>query len=278
MQKSVWRHLALLSVLAYVLSLWGPLAQFRRDAPDLGWGPALHAAALHALNGGTLTWYLVIAAGIAAGTGALGKHSVRTALLVLAATMLTMIAFDAVIEPMATRANIEAAKAAARSPATAFPSYFNDSVFHNRADTLGELRTGIQLLRDHPPILHKPLGAAWSRDDPRERAAESAISASMLLLPFIGIGLMLGIVTWVRQHVTFRTPRDETAARWVVAWVVVPAVCGFIRDGAFASNWLMGRTNAYWLPLRPYLPFLFIAAVGWLEAARDRGRPSAPAV
>ena len=278
MQKSVWRHLALLSVVAFLLPLWAMLSQFRRSGTQLGWGPALHASALHALSGGGFSWYLIIAAGIAVGTGALGEHSVRTALAVLAVTLLTMVAFDAVIEPAATRANKAFAKAAARSPATALPPYFDDTVFHNRADTLGELRTGIQLLRARPAILHKPLGGAWSRDDPRELAGESAIFASTLLLPFIAIGIVLGIATWVRQRVEFRTVRDATVARWVVAWVVVPAVCGYIRDSSFGSNWLMGVTNAYWLPLRPYLPFLFIAAVGWLEAARARDGHSAPAL
>ena len=88
---------------------------------------------------------------------------------------------------------------------------------------------------------------------------------------------MLGIVTWVRQRVTFRAVRDETVATWVVSWVVVAAVCGFVRDWSFRSNWMTQTTRDYWLPLHPYLPFLVIAALGWRAAVRDRGVQSSPA-
>ena len=186
MSKSVWRHFGLLSVLAFFPGLWGFSSQFRREMPELGWGPALHAAVLHTLSSGSLGYYLAIAAGIAVGTGALGKRSVRTALAVLATTTLAMIALDAIIEPAATRASKEAARTASRSAATAWHGYFGDTVIWNRADTLGELRTGIQLLRDNPPALRERLGESWSQDHPRALATGAALTAPTLLFPFIG--------------------------------------------------------------------------------------------
>jgi hypothetical protein len=271
MSKSVWRHLGLLSMLSFFPGLWGFSSQFRREMPELGWGPALHAAGLHTLGSGLLGYYLAIAAGIAVGTGALGKRSVRTALAVLAVTTLAMIVLDVVIEPAATRASKEAARTAARSPATAWHGFFSDTIIWNRADTLGDLRTGIQLLRDNPAALREPLGESWSQDNPRSLAERASVFAPTLLLPFIGIGLMLGIVAWVRQHATFGRPRDETIAAWVLAWVVVPAACSFIRDWSSRSGYTALHTRDYWLPSHIYVPFLVIAALGWREAARNQG-------
>lgn len=270
MSRKVWRHLALLSLLALVPLLFGMSSQFHGDAPQLGWGEALYAGAIHTFSSSVLGWYFAVAAGIAVGTGTLGKRGSRTALTVMAVTMLAMVLLDVFVNPAATLAGKAAAKSAAKSPATAWPRYFNDTTVYNRADTLGGLRTGIQLLRERPAALHEPLGATWSQDNPRALATWAAIYAPTLLFPFIGIGIMLGAGTWVRNRVTFRTPRDEMLVRWVSAWVLVPAVCTFIRDWSFRSNYMTLHSRDYWLPLHPYLPFLVVAALGWRAAARDR--------
>jgi hypothetical protein len=273
MSKTVWRHLALLSMLAFVL--WARTSQFHRTAPQLGWGEAVYAGAIHTLDSGQLGWFLAVAAGIAVGTSTVGRRGVRTAVAVLAMTMLAMVALDVVVEPAATRAAKSAAKLAAASVTTAWPGFFNDTTIRSRADTLGNIRTGIQLLRERPAALHEPLGESWSQDNPRSLAVEAAMYAPTLLLPFIGIGIMLGAGTWVRNRVTFRAPRDETVARWVSAWVLVPAVCGFIAAWSSGSNYMTLHTRDYWLPLHPYLPFLVIAALGWRAAVRDHGAQSA---
>src|ERR1019366_1536158 len=127
MSKTVWRHLALLSMLAFVYVLWARASQFHRTAPQLGSGEAVYAGAIHALANGGLGWFLAVAAGIAVGTGTVGRRGVRTAVAVLAVTTLAMVALDVVVEPAATRAAKSAAKLAAKSVTTAWPGFFNDT-------------------------------------------------------------------------------------------------------------------------------------------------------
>jgi hypothetical protein len=274
MSRHTWRHLTLLALLALLPTIAQMAIQFHRDAPQLGWFEALYAGTLMGLTFPQIGVYLAVAAGIAVGVGAVGRGGLRTAVSVAIVTTLAIIVLDAVVGPSATRVVKAAAKHAARSAETSWPRFFSDTTISSRADTLGQLRTGLQLLRDKPAELSATLGRSWSSDHPRALATSASIFAPTLLLPFIAVGIVLGAVTWLRQRATFRAPSDETVARWVMSWILAALVCGFLSRWSQGMNWRTLHENTYWLPMEPYWIFLGLAALGWRAAIRDRSTPA----
>lgn len=269
MSKVVWRHLLLLGLLAFAPFLWQGVSQFHRGAPNLGWMEAFYAGALFALGNTGPASFFAVAAGIAVGASSTDARRVRTAVVVMAVTVAAMVVLDSIVVPSATRAAVAAAKRAAVSSETVWPSFFNDTLVHTRTDSIGYLRTGLSLLVERPAALSEPLGATWSHNHPRSRATDAAIFAATLLLPFIAIGMVLGVSAWMRTRVVFRAPRDEAVAKWISSWVLAAAVCGFIVAWSDSLSWRVLHGRNYWLPLQPYWPFVILAILGWRSAIRE---------
>jgi hypothetical protein len=114
-----------------------------------------------------------------------------------------------------------------------------------------------ELLRSYPP------------SHPRMVAADVVERLAFFALPFITMGLVLGISAWLGARVIFRAPRDEVVARWFLAWVLAPVAWVLIPTWSGQSNYrILFLGKSLWLPLVPYLPFLVLAALGWRAAHR----------
>ena len=264
--RPVWRHLALLAAIVIAFTVYGSVKMYHLHAPDLGWGAVFRIGLLNALTPGS---FIAATAGlvgaIAVGASAWGLRGFRTAIVVLAVTTLAMIALDTTIGPAAQRElNHEAVHA------RNWPTFIHDpAIVKPRTDTLGYLRTGLQLLRDQPAAMHEPLGASWSQDNPRALAVDAVYNSATLLLPFVLVGVTLGITTWIRNRVSFRSARDEVVARWFIALVCAPFVWGIVTGWSQRTTYAALHDMRFFLPLEPYVPFVILALLGWRAARND---------
>lgn len=262
MHRSLWRHFAVLCLIALVYCVVGATLMWHtKDPLRVTWDAALWAAIVNSPE--NIAIYVALAAGISVGTSRLGSRGVRSAASLLLATTVLMILVDVWINPAFTRAN----RRAAQSYGEAWP-LAGDTVIYSRLDTLGNIRTAVRLVRDRPAALHERLGESWSQDHPRELATNVALKLPHFLLPFITMGLVLGAVTWQRRRLIFRAPRDETIARWCTAWVLAPAAWAMLLDFSNMHYAVLHHDRPYWWPLFRYLPFAIMAVLGWRAAAR----------
>ena len=249
MRRNVWWHVALLTVGAFLLLWITPALGFHSRRSAGGWGTALYAALLW--MPGDLFRFLPVLVGIAVGTaGLLGRRGVRTAAGVVLAAMVAMAVINAWVEPHVDSA---ASVAARRAPATwPLPSdTLEESVWQ-----VSSLRAGIALLRGDITGTGE-IRRTYPMDHPRGVAAQTIVDISTFLLPFITVGVMLGIVAWVRGRVTFRRARDEVVGRWVAAWIMAPVVWNFVLEHSNDTQFrMLFRAAPLWSPLVPYVPFL----------------------
>ncbi|MEP6619329.1 MAG: hypothetical protein ABJE47_08440 [bacterium] len=270
MPTTVWRHYALLILLAVMYAVSGYAYNFHGLAPALGWRTALWAGTLVSLAPhSSIVTYLALVPAIAVATGRLGRRGIRSAAVMLVITLVLMVAMDTVVGPAAWRAS----RYASMSSTPAWPSTFvyDSTIVGPRTDTLGYLRAGVQLLRERPAALDEGLGRSWSQDHPRAVASEAAVHVPEFLLPFITMGVVLGAVSWIRRRVSFHTSGDELVARWFIGWVLAAFVWAVIISWSGRGGYNALHARNYWLPFRPYLPFLVLAALGWRASARDAG-------
>jgi hypothetical protein len=262
MHRSLWRHFSILCLIAFLYCVVGATLMWHaRDPLRVTWNAALWAGIVDSPE--RIAIYFALMAGISVGTSRLGSRGVKSAAGVLLATTVLMIVIDMWINPAFTRAN----QRAARTYREAWP-LASDTVIYSPLDTLGVIRTAARLVRDRPAALNERLGASWRQDHPRELATNVAVKLPLFLLPFITMGLVLGAVTWQRRRLIFRTPRDESVARWCTAWVLAPAAWAMLLDFSSMHYAVLHHYRPYWWPLFRYLPFAIIAVLGWRAAAR----------
>jgi hypothetical protein len=86
------------------------------------------------------------------------------------------------------------------------------------------------------------------------------------------VGIVLGVQAWIADHVTFRRPIDESAARILLAWVFGPAA--FYLAVSWALKLLfqvLFRSASLFAPLLPFAALLILSAVGWYTSWRVSG-------
>lgn len=237
--NSAWRHFALLLILGVAFVFVGYLTTSASHAN--GWAMAVVETARHLPE----VTFLVVpaAAGIAIGTLRMVSGSLSVArrmLLVSTLLTLTLVALRVVMSyPQSELTTL--LTSGARPPAT----------------VQGQIP---QYPRDHPRIL----------------AISLVRDVSMLVMPFVLIGVVLGLGTWIRDRVRFRSSSDEFVAQWFIALVVVPLVLGTVTSWSGSYEWRILFGGAPLLLLWvPYLPAGVVAVVGWRAAARAVGQQHA---
>ena len=97
----------------------------------------------------------------------------------------------------------------------------------------------------------------------RPTVALAIYKAGHFFLPAVLVGIILGVLTWVDQRVSFHRPVDERVARIFLGWVVAP-LCFTIVTGwseSLEANALFG-TGSLGMILVPYVPFTAFAVLG----------------
>lgn len=264
MQRSVWRHLAVLICIALLISVTQHASSFHDRAPDLSWGTILWFALL--ASPGRFASLLVVAPAIAVGIGYLGRRGMRSAFGVVTVTLLVLIAIDVWIDPAAGREIDRLARLVPSKwpvPGETAPSPVAPM------DSIGVLRTAAYLIVEQPREIGERL-ARYPAGHPRVVAAVTVQNAATFLLPLILAGIVVGASAWVRERVIFRSTRDEVVARWFLAWVLAFAAWRVI--GSWSSGYsyeMLFRDGSLWLPLVPYAPFVILGALGWHAAWRN---------
>jgi hypothetical protein len=252
MRTSPWRHLAALLLLGIAYIFFNFLLIAARMHAG-GWSSA-PAFALHALPGDLYTLLPAIAA-LAVGTIRFDRCLTSTAARMVVVVTVTMLALDLWIVPAAQRGTplVDATFGDANAVRTII------------AFATGHLPGTDELLRTYPAA------------HPRVRAEGALRLIALLALPTILVGLVLGVGAWVRDRVTFREPRDETIARWLLAWLLVPAIFALVVgwSGGYGAR-ILFRGEPLWLVLVPYLPAAAVDAVGWRAARRAARSDVAP--
>lgn len=233
MRFALWRHFALLLVLASVFLVASMTLTGSAQ-------PADASRLQHALRElpESLYWMLGVVAGIVVGTARPAGRTVRdAAMLVLVATV-GMLALSMFAMPDAGLDGPRVIKAfeAGRVPSTA-------------------------------------LSTSYPADHPRIIASETLRQLGMLALPAVLVGVMLGIGAWLDRRVHFRYPRDGVVARWMLSWLLVPGMAAMLLNWSMSYGYdILFRGQPAWIVLLPYVPALVIALVAWrgaLHASRN---------
>lgn len=104
---------------------------------------------------------------------------------------------------------------------------------------------------------------------PRTRAAEALHDASLVLLVYGILGLVIAAGRWVRRHVTFRRREDERGAHLVVAWLMSPLAFGIAASAADRLfHAALFRDGPLWAILLPALGLFTVGTLAWVRAAR----------
>lgn len=271
MTRSFWRHLAALLLFAAVLSAVQYVPHLRRMAPGADAGTFAWLFVIGILQ--SLFVVLPMVAGIAIGTAGSGRPGARSAARLLAILFAILVLVDTTAGPALARAHAEQARRAPASWPLARDTF--DIQFPIVRD--GAIRTGLSLALGNapetPPNLH-----GHYRASPRQLGIDLLSAYGLMLLPFIGMGIVLGATTWVRQRVTFRTSRDEIVARWVLAWLLTGSAVALFLSWPLGMHYRLsvGRAS-FWEPVVVALPFLALAALGWRAAAREPAPPPSAA-
>ncbi|MGB7213260.1 MAG: hypothetical protein WBC97_11625 [Gemmatimonadales bacterium] len=218
---------------------------------------------------------LPIIGGIAVALLDLRAGAMRVALTVAGAVLAVMVVFDLWGNPALSRAAVEATHGTPTWPlqAGSFPLRLDD--------TTGVLQRSVALLRGRvePGDLQPwpPKQAVNSGFTPitdaativRIEAASTFGELQNFFLPFIDIGLVLGITSWVTRRARFERQRDARVLRVVAAWVVVLYAEKFLQGSIETRNYYVswGHEAFLWL-YAPLIPVAVLAVLGWRAAAR----------
>lgn len=269
MTRSFWRHLVALLLFAAVLSAVQYVPHLHRIAPGADAGTFVRLFAIGIAQ--SLFVVLPMVAGIAIGTAGTGRPGVRAAARLLAILLGIMVVADMVASPALERARAAEAR---RAPAT-WP--LARDTFDVRFPIVrdGAIRTGVALALGNAPATPPELTGHY-RADPRRLGIDLLFAYGMMLIPFIGMGIVLGATSWVRQRVTFRSARDEVVARWVLAWLLTGSTVALFVNWPLGMQYRIsvGRAS-FWEPVLVSLPFLALAALGWRAAAREPAQSAA---
>ena len=261
MRNRLWLHFLLLTVAGVAVSVGMLATTLHGRSPESGWAVAL-LAGLFQLPHDALVG-LPVAAGIAVGTASAGPRGVRGAATLLASVVAIMFMMDLWVAPAAERALVDVARtAAARWPT---PS---DTLMPAPVEAHGALRS-LATLTTSGFRGSAVTARTYARDHPRVVAVEALTGVGLFLLPFITLGLVLGVEAWVRRRVLFRSRRDELVATWALAWVIAPLGAGLLLSWSGGRQYgVLFRGAPLWSLLLPYAPFLLLATLGWSSAAR----------
>lgn len=265
MQRSVWRHFAVLVFLALLIPVAQYASLFRDRVPTAAWGAILWAALLESPR----QWYylLPLAPAIAAAVAYVGRTAVGNALRMVGVTLLLMLAIDIWIAPAADG---ELARLAAHPPAQWPDTRSSAGPPNSLFEDVGAIRAAVTLVREHPAALHEQL-REYPATHPRVVAERAVEDVTVLLVPVILVGILIGVSAWVERRVLFRSARDALVARWSLAWVIAPAAWAVIGTWSRgAGTDVLFRNGSLWLPLVPYLPFAVLGVLGWRAALRQR--------
>lgn len=235
MRFALWRHFALLLVLACVFLV--ATTMLTGVAAPAGASPLEHA--LRELPE-SLYWMLGVVAGIVVGTARPAGRTVHDAMMVALVATAGMLALSIFAMP---DAGLEGPRLV-------------------RAFEVGH-------------VLPAALPASYPVDHPRIIASETLRQLGMLALPAILVGVMLGIGAWLDARVRFRYPRDGVVARWMLSWLLVPGMAAVLLNWSMSYGYdILFRGQPAWIVLMPYAPALVVAIIAWRGAARAARNPS----
>jgi hypothetical protein len=105
---------------------------------------------------------------------------------------------------------------------------------------------------------------------PRAIASAALHKGALLLAPLLLVGIIVGVQSWLADHVVFRREVDQRVGHLVMAWVIAPAgeVLLFTWSGDLRAQVLFAMAPL-WSILVPYVPFLVVAVVAWRTAHRQ---------
>lgn len=271
MRRLVWRHFALVAAvfLLFQAAMWAQVFYTWPRRPDpVPWNGILRY--LWFYWPGYFVGTLPAIAGIAVALLDIRTGALRTAVTMGALVLGVMVVYDVWGDPALNRAAIAATYGPAEWPIHA------DSVTPRLDDTAGVLQRSVALLRGEvqpsdlqpwPPRITANSGLVPITDAAtivRIEAARTLADFHGFLLPFIDLGLVLGITSWVTRRARFERPRDARVMRVVAAWLVVLFVQGFIWAWIQRQNYSVTARGGSLLWLyAPIFPALLLAALGW---------------
>jgi len=278
MQRVVLRHFTLvfLTLTAYfaVSSCFG-LATTPHRPEIVEWRGMLLALGLRFPS--LLLEAAAMAAAIAVALLAFRPGAMRTALAILGGVMAVQVGYDLVGLPALNRFEHIVA-----SQAPVWPIRPDSSALTIN-DTLGTIqrlaafaagRVRPQDVQPNwPPKVDSSNRAFSPITDAREILRIHTVHAVQrsfeFFLPFITMGLVMGLGSWLKRHATFRPRHDGLVVRIAAAWLlpyVVTAYIGMWGQNVSFSIGARGQSLA-WLFL-PLIPALVVATLGWRSAAR----------
>ncbi|HET7023666.1 MAG TPA: hypothetical protein VFI39_00495 [Gemmatimonadales bacterium] len=276
MQRIVWKHFALVAAvfLLFQAAMWTQSFYTWPHRPSpVPWTGITRYLGLN--WPGYFIGTLPAVGGIAVALLDLRAGAMRVALTVAVAVLAVMVVFDLWGNPALGRAAVEATHGAPTWPlrAESFPLRLDD--------TTGVLQRSVALLRGQvqpgdlqpwPPKQESNSGLKTIRDAGtivRIEAARTLEEFQGFFLPFINIGLVLGITSWVTRRARFERQRDARVLRVVAAWVTV------LYTGIFLTSWMQAQNfyvsseyGAFFWLYAPLLPVAVLAGFGWRSAAR----------
>ena len=276
MRRLVWRHFALVAlvILLFEAAMWTRSFYMWPHRPD----PVPWAGILRYLGYNWPRYYigaLPSIAGIAIALLDLRAGAIRVAVTMAALVLGVMVLYDVWGEPALRRAAVEAMHGAPEWPMR------SDSTPPRLDDTTGVLQRSVALIRGKvqpsdlqpwPPKSKPNSGLIPITNGAtivRIEAVRTFAELGQFLLPFIDIGLVLGVTAWISRRARFERQRDSRMLRVAAAWIVV------LFTEFYIQSWMQGQSfyvsaeggSLLWL-YAVDLPALLLATLGWRAAIR----------
>lgn len=220
-----------------------------------------------------------VAAGLVIGALRPRQVATRQALTLAFVASGLMLFMDSVVGPPSARALLDppvAGAAAAPSGDTHRPDAssaqsntlwgFDD---HTLIDTVGAAQAMIRVLGSGEGPGPDASASRIGLRDPRNVAVAAGRRLLALSLPFILIGLAVGLSTWLHARVAFRREIDGRVAQLLIGWTFVPLVAFLLSAWGNVTRFSALFEGApLSILLVPYVPFAVAAAVGWKTSQR----------
>ncbi|MCA9738184.1 MAG: hypothetical protein R3E98_03485 [Gemmatimonadota bacterium] len=140
---------------------------------------------------------------------------------------------------------------------------------HTLIDTVGAAQAMIRVLGSNEASDADASASRIGLRDPRNVAVAAGRRLLSLSLPFILIGLAVGLSTWLHARVAFRREIDGRVAQLLIGWTFVPLVAFLLSAWANVTRFSALFEGApLSILLVPYVPFAVAAAVGWKTSQR----------
>ena len=255
----VWIHAAALTGMAAFLLVVGSAAVLREGDASVSLVSAMYVGILS--MPAVLFGVLPIIAGISLGVERVGDLSMKVAWSLIAGVTLLMVFID-ILAPVRSggvlpeRVAITAEGVRARRPGLDWSS-------------VRAIPTVVSVLRGEVGDIDERL-SAYPSDYGRVLASFSVFKLGLLLTPLSVAGILLGILGWVDRRVIFRSPRDESLARIVMAWAISPTLMWAIfslSNSAQLKALFSGQPFS--TTLLPHVPFDVLGVLAIRQATRS---------